>query len=241
MKPVNVNKHIIVLVITVLIFSLGIMVGNFLTERRVVTLGRIGEDLRLQSMSAELEFELLSEDPCRARTGSFFNELYDLSERLDFMERELGNEHPEVLNLKNFYSLLQIRHWLFSRSAQDECGFNDTTIMYFYSNEGDCDVCQEQGFVLTYIKQLYPVKVYSFDINVHNTAVDAVRELYDIQAAPTLLIDDEIFDGYMSASELKQILNRKYVVLDDLANETLPAIDSATLSVEGIGELGLVN
>ena len=64
------------------------------------------------------------------------------------------------------------------------------TILYFYSNKEDCNDCEQQGYVLSYIKKKYPsVRVYSFDINIENQAIDIIKENYDINIAPSVVIN----------------------------------------------------
>jgi len=73
-------------------------------------------------------------------------DLYQISERLDYMESQRGDEDADVLRLKNTYSLLELRDWLFILKTNQECKTNQLPVLYFYSNQGDCPRCKEQGY-----------------------------------------------------------------------------------------------
>ena len=80
--------------------------------------------------------------------------------------------------------------------------------MYFYSNKGDCDDCQKEGFVLTKLRQDYPdLRVYSFDYNLDLSALQTLISIYNIdKKLPVILIDEEAYYGFKSVDDIKNIL-----------------------------------
>jgi hypothetical protein len=133
------------------------------------------------------------------------SELYQIGARLDFMESEMGQDNRQVLGLKEYYHLLEIRHWLFLKKAKEECNRDYNLILYFYSNKGDCPKCQDQGNVLTYLHRKYPrLNIYSFDVNIDNPALKTIKSLYDIKGTPPILvINDQTYSGFMTSVEIE--------------------------------------
>jgi hypothetical protein len=209
-KKMDWSKHTAVFIITVLIFFTGILLGSYINTNKLISLNDLSEELRISAMSSEVEFAILSENPCKVTDYGFLsNELNDLSGKVEFMENQLGRNNPEVLKLKNFYSIVQLRHYLLMTKLTEECSLNVTNIIYFYSNEGDCETCSEQGFILSYLRYNYPINIYSIDLNSQNNAVRALKEIYDIESAPSLVIDGEPYYTYLRTEDIRTIIENK--------------------------------
>ena len=72
------------------------------------------------------------------------------------------------------------------QKIKDRCGSTQTngglSIMYFYSNKGDCSDCEREGFVLTKLREDYPeLRVYSFDYNLDLSALQTLVSIYNIK------------------------------------------------------------
>ncbi|MBD3355168.1 hypothetical protein GF361_04235 [Candidatus Woesearchaeota archaeon] len=211
-KQVHKTKYLAVFAITTLIFLIGIIIGNYTSSSKLEGLEDIENELRMETMAMELQYLLLSEDPCKNTNSTVLSEeLYKLGSKLDYMEEEMGVNDPTVLRLKEYFSLLQIRHWLFSKRTKKECSLDQDFILYFYSNKGDCRTCEEQGYVLSFIREKTPsTKIYAFDINIKNPAVDTLKKMYiQNQTTPILIINDHVFYGFKNKEAIEQILKIK--------------------------------
>lgn len=208
-KKMDWAKHAAVLSITVLVFFTGILLGTLLNKNKVDAVKDMSEELRISTMSSEIEFAILAENPCAIQDISFLNdELYELSLKVDYMENQLGVNNKEVKELKNFYSIVQLRHWLLMKKIKEQCETKATNIIYFYSNEGDCRECSDQGFVLSYLRRTENVNIYSVDINTENNAVRTLKKVYSVKTAPSLIIDKELYQGFQTLQQLKEILEK---------------------------------
>lgn len=212
-KKFQTTKYLLAFIISTLIFIIGVGVGNYISTAKLNKIDGIEQDIKSDVFGIELQYLLLTENPCSAveeNLGDYAEELYELGEKLTFMESKLDKNDPDVLRLKEYYSLLLIRHWLFLKKANEECDYGRTLILYFYSNvEGECPKCEEQGFVLTTIrKKNEDVRTYSFDINIDNVALNTVKTMFGITAAPTLVINDKIFVGFKDKKEVEEILRK---------------------------------
>ena len=209
-KKIRITKYLLVLFLTIIIFSAGIAVGSYTTNRKFNQVDLLEQELRTQTLAIETQFLILAENPCEAINYTpFTEELFTISEKLGYMDDLLGKKDVNVLRLKEYYSLLQIRHWLLMKKANSQCGQNNILILYFYSNLGDCSKCEEQGYVLTRIHKDYEnVKVYAFDINIHNPATDTIQSTYIARnkTAPILIINEKTYYGFKDKAEIEEIL-----------------------------------
>ncbi len=204
-------KYVLVLALTLLVFFFGLLLGNYLTERKAAALNDIEENLRIQTSAAELQYLLLLQQPCKYINGTpLANELYSISEKVDYMEAQRGAGDKDVERLKNTYSILELRDWLFTIRTNEQCGLTQVPVLYFYSNAGDCPTCKEQGYVLTYLRKKYPsLRVYAFDMTTANPALDTLKAINKVEAAPVLIFPDERL-GYADLATLETLLSEHY-------------------------------
>ncbi|RME52401.1 hypothetical protein D6783_04735 [Candidatus Woesearchaeota archaeon] len=210
-RRINKSKYLVSLLLTIAIFVIGIFIGNTFAEQKLSHVEELERDLRLDVLGIEIQYAIFAEDPCQAiETGELTDELYDVSQKLTFMENQLGKDNKEVVSLKNYYSLLQARHWLLMQRSQRQCNNNLTLIIYFYSNKGDCPSCEQQGVILTYIRRKYPfVRTYPYDINMENPVTRAIKQIYHVTTAPTVIIDGEVYPHFLTTTEIESILAQK--------------------------------
>jgi len=207
-KDFQTSKYIAAFAITTLIFIVGILVGENISTSKMTELTELQEQLEAGTLGSELQFLIMSEHPCESLNSSLISdELFILGGKLDFMEKQLGKNNPDVLRLKEYYSLLEIKHWFFLKKAKNECSADYNLLLYFYSNRGDCETCEQQGNVLSYIHRKYPgTNIYSFDANIDNPAVNAVKEIYGVKETPTIVVNNEVFSGLIDNRDLEKVL-----------------------------------
>ena len=205
------QKLVMVFAVTALIFVLGIWFGSWTAGQKLSIINDMEKDLRTDTTAVELQYLLLAEDPCMAVNHTpLTDELYSIARRLDYMENSLGEDNKDVLRLKNYYSTLQIRHWMLMREMQEKCQQNLTLVLYFYDTKEDCRKCEQQGFILTYLRKKYPdIFVYAFYIDLNNAAIETIKSMYGIKDAPTVLVDGEKLEGFQSKDAMLEKINNK--------------------------------
>lgn len=210
MHRINVSKtkYLAVFATTTLIFLIGLYIGHTITNTKLQKVDDLEQDMKVDTMAIELQYLMLAEDPCSfINASSLTEELYNIGAKLDYMENQLGNKNPTVLRIKEYYSLLEVRHWLYMKKVKKECNYTIPLILYFYSNIGDCPTCKEQGFVLNYIHKKFPaMNIYSFDINIENIALDTIKEIYSVRKSPTLIINDKVHTGFRNSKEIEALI-----------------------------------
>jgi len=208
-KKMNVTKILLVLAVTTLIFITGIFFGNLIANKKLSIINNMQQDLRTDISSVELQYLLLAENPCSALNYTpLTDELYKIATRLDYMENSLGEDDENVMRLKNYYSTLQIKHWLLVKKMKEQCDSNITTVLYFYDTKKNCAKCEQQGFILTYLRKKFPdVYVYAFYINLDNPAVKTIKTMYSITTTPSVVIDGKKFEGFQSRNQLLEYIS----------------------------------
>lgn len=195
------DRFILAFLLATAVFVIGVFIGNLINDEKLDRLDEITQSVQLQTLGTELQFTLIEDNICDyLNTSKLADELYQIGSRLDFMENELGSTDPQVLIQKEYYHLLEIRHWHLLRKASSECNQSIDWILYFYSNKGDCSDCQEQGGVLTYLREKDPqLYVYSFDTNIDNPALDFIKDVYGVDdTLPHLVVNDNVHKGFMT-------------------------------------------
>jgi len=207
-KEFNVHFFITIFLLTTIIFIIGLFLGNKISEMKLADFEVSNERLRLQTLGIDIQNLILEGQKCSIfETVDLEKELSELSEKIDLMENSLGWDNPQVMSAKEYFSLLEIRHWYLLRKSSVECNKEKSFILYFYSNKGECSKCSLEGTILTNIRRHNSnVFVYHFDINIKNPALDSIKEIYNISTTPSLVINDKTFVGFKSMDEIKDIL-----------------------------------
>lgn len=203
------KKYIYALFITIAIFGTALFLSNFFSQKRINEIKNIESRIAIDILASETQFSLLSELSCKDITNSFLSkELATLGDKLSYTEENRGSDDEEVLNLKKYYSLLQIKDFILMQKIKERCGSKALSIMYFYSNKGDCNDCEKEGFVLTRLREEYPeLRVYSFDYNLDLSALKTLVSIYEIEnKQPAIFINNKVYYGFKSIDEIKNII-----------------------------------
>jgi hypothetical protein len=208
------KKYAYTFVITAVIFITALYVSNYFSQKKINEIKDIESQISIDISASETQFSLLSELSCRDISSEFLSkELATLGDKLAYMEGSRGSDDSEVLSLKKYYSLLEIKDFILMQKVKDRCGSSPSSgglaIMYFYSNkENACPDCEREGFVLTRLRQDYPeLRVYSFDYNLDLSALQTLISIYNIENnQPTLLINGQVYYGFKSVDDVKTIL-----------------------------------
>jgi thiol-disulfide isomerase/thioredoxin len=206
-RKLSVKNIILAFLISSLIFIVGVSIGNYTSDRKYQGLQSELSDLRMQSMSMDVQYNLLAENPCTLTNGTYLlSELTELASKLDYLENLYSRKDPSILRLKLHYSILQIQHWMFLRKAKEQCNTSYDLILYFYSNE-NCDDCDTQGVVLTAFRKKYndEVRVYAFDKDLDDPALRTLVDRYALTETPSIIYNDQVYSGFVSRLMLESI------------------------------------
>lgn len=204
------KKYLLALGITLVVFFGALIVSNKIATQRIAEIKSIENNISMDILSSETQFALLKDSSCKAidHGTAFSEELSNLAQKLSYMEDRLGTTNTEVINLKKYYSLLQVKDYLLVKQVQEKCGVKPITIIYFYSNKGNCDDCVREGYVLTKLRQEFPeLRIYSFDYNLDLSVVKTMKSIYGVRdTLPALNIWEENYYGFKSAEDIETII-----------------------------------
>lgn len=206
------KKYVLALGITVAIFATAFYIVSRVDAERIADIRSTEQKISIDLLSSETQFELLGTLDCQAikENPILSDELNSIAERLSYAENSLGSENPEVIQLKKQYSLLEIKDYILMQQVSKKCGTKAVSILYFYSNEGDCEGCRNSGQVLTYLRENYPdLRVYSFDYNLDLGALRTLISLNKVKSdsLPAFIINSRTpIYGFKSLEEMKTLI-----------------------------------
>ncbi|MFH1592482.1 MAG: thioredoxin family protein [Candidatus Woesearchaeota archaeon] len=212
------SRYVFALVLTILIFSLGVLIGTALTNSRVSFTQDLTEQQRLEYDSLQLQYLYLTEFLADENCPAVMNTLDQNLKNLDTIRVKLENylekdDETKLRAVKREYILSELRYWFLSRSAKKICGENDVvSVLYFYSSEG-CEQCANQGAVLTSLKETFKSNLLIFSIDSlfeEEPMVSVLKDSFGITETPTLVVNDELIKGFTKKEELKEKICSKY-------------------------------
>lgn len=210
-QPLDKNKYIITFIITAIIFAGMLYINNILDEKRFGDTKAIQDQIALDLLSSETQFNLLKETSCKNVNGSILSkELNSLATKLTYLEaNDSGAKSDELLYLKKYYSLLQIKDSLLMKQLSQKCSSKPISVLYFYGDQKDCPACTEMSYVLTHLREQYPeLRIYSFDTNLDLSAIDTLKSIYqiDVRQLPAIVYNDDSYTGFKTIDEMKKII-----------------------------------
>ena len=228
-NPIDWKKYLIVFLFTLGLFFSASYLSNYFNSKKIGQLKLIQDKIAIDILSSETQFSLLSELSCKnVSTSSVLgSELGELGRKLEWGQENLGKS-DEVMYLRKYYSLLQIKDYLLMKKISSRCGVKSAFILYFYTTIENCSECEREGVVLSKLRDKYPeLRVYSFDYSTDLSAVKAMLQIYKIEDTklPALVIDDDVLTGFHSIEEVESKIKESFK-LQEIKSETEPKIKS---------------
>lgn len=207
-RNVRWTTYVIAFLITALIFATALYASNYFNNRRVAEIQATQDNISVDILSLETQFDLLAQHSCTdiAENSVLSKEIQPLGQRLSYLESQNNVNQDELLRLKRYYSLLEIKDYLLMQQVADKCHLKPVFILYIYSNKGDCKDCEEQGYALTGLSQKYPtLRVYSFDYNLGLSALQTLLDIHDVKDdLPALIINGKVYYGLHTMADIEK-------------------------------------
>lgn len=214
-RKVDVKIFIIVGILTTIIFFSGFFMDFILTEKKTDVMSQFLSEIREEQRNTQLQF-LLLEEANKKRCDLIEEGISGLTDITRKTRKKVAQFEQsgrvftsEFKNLKKQYMNLLIKNWLLFKNYKKECKPNLTLINYFYSNK-NCDKCDNQGTVLTYIqKKRGNVNVFALDADLNLTTMSLMKSMFNVSETvtqPVLIINGKKYKGFKSSRELTKIL-----------------------------------
>lgn len=203
------KKYFIVFFITVALFAIAAGLSNFFSNKKLDNIRTIQNKLATDILSSETQFSLLSELSCEQDDGTsnLSSELGELADKINYSEENIKSS-DEIIELKRYYSLLEIKDYLLTKKINEKCNGNLIPLLYFYTTANNCTECTKQGYVLTELRQKYPnLRVYSFDYSLDLSALKALLKIYKIEDTklPAIVVNEKKATGFKTIEEIEVI------------------------------------
>ncbi len=211
----GISLYVKTFIISVAIFSFGLIVGLFIENFFVSDLSARARIIENSVREIELEMlyfqELTDTESCGAlneivRTTN--NNLDTLAGELtQYSEKNVLFTGSEIKNVKTTYTSMLIKDWLLQERIKKSCGTSTVTVLYFYSTEG-CDDCITQGNVLTLLKGIFKEKlmVFPIDVQIDLSIIDILKSHFNVDDLPAVVIDENTYKGIIGKAELMSII-----------------------------------
>lgn len=221
-EKVNLLRHVGVLFLTIIIFTVGVLIGGDVEQLRVENLYTQlqQQDLDYQTVVTESNYlsylvslkEEGEEDiSCDSIKGAYYTSISNLDDSRLKLENYINDgsvKEEEFARLKDHYANLQINYWMLANRINNYCDDQIHIVLYFYGDDKICPACEDQGTHLSYVKAKLKddILIFSFDSQ-KNGVVSLLAQKYDIfsRDLPVLVIDENI-SGYTINDEVFEIL-----------------------------------
>ena len=212
-KNIDWKKYVIVFLITGGLFVIAGITSNYFGNKKIDELKALQDNISIDVLSSETQYSLLSELSCKNISDSVLSdELNDLGNKIEWGQDNLGMTE-QISYLKKYYSLLEIKDYLLQKKITEQCGGKASFILYFYTTAQNCSECEQEGIVLSTLRDKYPdLRVYSFDYSTDLSAVQAMLSIYKIKdtVLPAVVLNDNVLTGFHSLDELDALIQKAF-------------------------------
>jgi hypothetical protein len=207
------NLLIMSAILSTVIFITGLFIGYTLDSVRenVIVDNIKRNELDTESFILEQQFlEELGGDKCNILS----NRAIELQPALTTIGRQLGRWHDSDFKQQDFdylkrkYFITEIRVLMLLETLQESCNSDYNTILFFYKIDDDASI--RQGYVLDdLVDEQQNIVVLSIDKDYasEEPLVDLLISKYNIERAPSLVINGKQLSGFITKENLNVILN----------------------------------
>ena len=216
-KQLDSTTIISAVIISALLFIGGVVVGYSINREKLSAIESDMSDVTRAVENFQLQFlffDVLGENaacPLLIATVADINKAsYEIGSRLTAQDSpDQIQDYTEYVNLKREYSRVLVSYWLLANKLKETCKSNANTIIYFYSK--DCLACDDQGFILSYLKskEEEDLLIFALDAELDEPSLKALKEYYNVKEFPTLIINGAVYGGFQSEQELRNALGLK--------------------------------
>jgi hypothetical protein len=217
-RRINIRKHLVVFIITMLVFCLGISLGYVWDSKRIQWVEQENRLRGLDYQSLQFQYLYLStlqqdrSDLCPVLYQTLEQSVKDLGQTLDALieyQKQSSINNNEFELIERDYVLDNFRYWLFAKQVQETCDKDILTILYFYTKY-DCPLCNDQGTLLTHYKKIYQDRllVFPIDASIKGTenSISLVEAKYNITIYPSIVIRDKKYEGLVDIDMLDYLI-----------------------------------
>ena len=205
-RTISTGRYLLAFLLTLLIFSGGIIIGIFFETARLNDSRQINleEKVNLKSLQLQQEYVNSGVAECRGLNQILERNIAELSRQVNtiqnYEKRALLNDQKFNLQLRDYF-LTEIQFLLLSGEIDQECAREHVKVLFFY----DEDKQDTQGTILDYLKTIFGPRVLIFSFDSGFTDEPMIKLLlasYNINRFPAVVVENTVFQGSTSAKTL---------------------------------------
>ena len=217
-RKTSMRLYVAAAIITMLVFTTGLLLGFLVEGKRIGYIQQQDFEKGIELESLQVQYLYISvlgqEKNCRAMETTLSTSVKALEETRQRLE---DYTKDSILNTNDFnlllrqYMIQETRYWLLSKQAKEMCKSDTVTILNFHNKE--CNGCEEEGFILNYMKKKLGDKllIFSFDIDFkEEPTLSMLINTYNITKTPTLIVEGQKIEGPTTKEKLEEIICNKY-------------------------------
>ena len=217
-RKTSVKKYILAFILTLLVFSGGVVAGLFIENLRLTSAKQIAltEKVTLRSLQLQHNYIATGSADCNALHTILENNINELGKKfaiiVDYEKKAVFNEEEFKLQLQDYF-LTEIQFYLLAKDIDKKCPQNNVKILYFYDENKD----ETQGDILVYLKKKFDNKALIFSLDSGFTQEPMIKTLltnYNITQFPALVIEEKVFEGHQTADQLMEHLCVNFLKMD---------------------------
>lgn len=212
----SLKDHLIVLFISSMLFTMGLIIG--LTSSKIksseieLKINSFQENLNSLEvgflLSNALKNKTISCNYLNTNVNQIKEQMEDIGENVVTYEEDSRIKDPNYLSLKKQYTYVRAQYWVMLERLKSECDVNYTVILYFYGTKTPCPECRDQGVILSHLSitnnNLYVIPV---DFDEDLLIIDTLNSAFNITKTPTIVINSQNkLEGLTLENELNNIL-----------------------------------
>lgn len=206
------RRYLVTFLITSLVFVSGLFIGSKITASRTEEIQRTLQNDLLDFQSLELELSLIKDtNACEYisyRLHVIIKSKVELGRKFDVAD--LPKDERELLQKQYVISLM--RYWFFSEVQEKQCNIKTPRILFFFDSS---EISREQGRILDYLvyRSNESITVFAFNKGWEEPLVKLLVTKYQVNATPTLIINETRYEGLQGREQLQEILCNTYNTL----------------------------
>ncbi len=212
--------YIIAAIATTGIFFLGLLLGLVIENARTAYVDNKYLQQELDFRSSQLQYEYLNlleeKENCPAIYETLYTNLEDLEKtrvRIETYSDDATITKDAFELLEREYFLAEVRYWLLANRAREICDHDIVTLLSFSSDKEACATCDEQSFVLSYMKKELGEKLLIFSFNVKTVdepMIAILKTAYNITEYPSIVVDDALYAQLHDVNVLMPMVCTEY-------------------------------
>lgn len=197
MSEIKKYRYVAAIVLTLLVFSLGVLASNLADDKRQSDLQNRLQDDTTDIQSKQLLMRYLEgKDSCELRQEGLTQIIEGYNNRLERVqsyEQQSFFQEEQFRSIRRSYVLSGIEYWMFAENTDAECqSYNTNTVLFFTSE--NCDKCDQQGTTLSDIKRIYgdDVLIFSIYTDLDDSMINLLEEQYNVTGTPALVVNENV-------------------------------------------------